>query len=350
MNRRLPISLTILPTYQCTAACHDCCFASNPGVKGRVSLENILKYIDQAAEMKTIELVVFSGGEAFLLGDDLDVAIRHANSKGLLTRIVTNAYWATSIETAQKRLSKLKEAGLTELNASTGDYHQEFVPIKNVINATIASLSLGMPMCIMVESREGRKFSKKNIYSDEKLALVLKDPAKKKIFHLVESPWIGNYDNESVKQSESVYLNRNNLQFRRGCDSVLANIVVTPYEKLGACCGLPREQIPELNVGSLKENTVQELYDEALGDFMKIWLFVEGPEHILAWAATKDPSIDWENKYSHQCDSCRALYHEPKIKKVIMKYYHEKIPDVMFRFSIIDKGRIMMAWSDRSRG
>jgi MoaA/NifB/PqqE/SkfB family radical SAM enzyme len=142
MDHRVINSLVILPTYRCSAACQDCCFGSNPRVKGEISYENIIKYIDEATQIKSISLLVFSGGEAFLLGDKLDNAIEYATNKGLRTRIVTNAYWAYDENAAFKRLKKLKDKGLTELNASTGDFHQQFVPIDRVINATIASLKL----------------------------------------------------------------------------------------------------------------------------------------------------------------------------------------------------------------
>jgi hypothetical protein len=41
---------------------------------------------------------------------------------------------------------------------------------------------------------------------------------------------------------------------------------------------------------------------------MKIWLFVDGPERILAWAAGKDPRIEWENRYAHHYHACLTLF------------------------------------------
>lgn len=343
VDHRLPLSLAILPTYRCSAACQDCCFGSNPFMKGEIPIENILDYIDQAAKIKTMRLIVFSGGEAFLLGKNLDRAVACAAQHGLFTRIVTNAYWATTEEVAYRRLTELKNAGLTELNASTGDYHQLYVPIKNVVNATLAALSINMPMCVMVESRMERTFTQKNLYSDERLTKALEDPKKRKNFKVIESPWMPNFHSEEIQQYQEQLLNRKTLPTRRGCKSVLENMVVTPYEKLGACCGLTREQIPELDLGNLREQSMEDLFEDAAEDFMKIWMFVEGPEHIFAWAAEKDSSIEWENKYAHQCDVCRAIYHDPKVRRVIKEHYQEKEADVLFRFSLIDKGNLEYA-------
>ena len=74
---------------------------------------------------------------------------------------------------------------------------------------------------------------------------------------------------------------RLNLHTKRGCDSVLNTLVVSPAEMLGAACGLTREQIPEMNVGSLRERSMWDLYIEANTDLLKMWLAVEGPERIL---------------------------------------------------------------------
>ena len=108
-------TITILPTYKCTAACQDCCFGSNPSIEGRIPQYKILHYIEEAAKIG-IKTVVFSGGESFILGKDLDEALWHATKNDLMTRVVTNGYWATTENNARKRLEDLQFAGLTELN------------------------------------------------------------------------------------------------------------------------------------------------------------------------------------------------------------------------------------------
>ena len=89
-----PQTLTILVTYQCTAACPQCCFECTPQIKGRIPTHKILNYIDAAHEsFPNLKLIVFSGGECFLLGDDLVTIVSHAHGKGLSVRCVTNGYW-----------------------------------------------------------------------------------------------------------------------------------------------------------------------------------------------------------------------------------------------------------------
>lgn len=69
---RGPATLTILPTYRCTAACEQCCFGSNPKLKERLSREEIFDAIEQAnTAFTTLRQVVFSGGECVMQGEDL---------------------------------------------------------------------------------------------------------------------------------------------------------------------------------------------------------------------------------------------------------------------------------------
>ena len=135
----LPHTITILCTYQCTAACKQCCFESSPRVKGRLSLKTILDRISEAkSSFPGLRLVVFSGGEAFILKEDLYAAIAHATSLGLMTRIVTNGSWGKTSISAAAAVEKLIAAGITEINISTGLDHLEWVPLESVANAALA--------------------------------------------------------------------------------------------------------------------------------------------------------------------------------------------------------------------
>ena len=336
--KKLPVpnTLTILPTYRCSAACKDCCFGSNPSIQGRIPQDRILKYIKDASMME-IKLIVFSGGEAFLLNEDLDEAISLASSLGMKTRIVSNGYWATSEEIALKRLRKLRDNGLNEINFSTGDFHLEFVPIEKVINGILAAFKLCMKCALMIELHGDRKFTQANIFKDSRLGTALENSINKELFKVLESPWMPIESNSKIsyKGHEEFLANKNNVHGRKRCLSILSNIIVDPYENFGCCCGLTRHLTPELNIGSLRSQSMQELFDEASEDFLKIWIFTDGPEKILSWAAEKDPTIDWENKYAHTCHACRALYSDPKVRSVIRENYEEKMVDVYFRYWLL---------------
>ena len=81
-----------------------------------------------------------------------------------------------------------------------------------------------------------------------------------------------------------------------------------------------------------------DLVEQSSYDFLKIWLFVEGPEKILAWAATKDPTIAWENLYAHNCDACRRLYTDLAVMRAIEHHYEEKYLEVLQKYALFMTG------------
>ncbi len=304
-----------------------------------MSQKQILSVINETVEVG-IRLLVFSGGECFLLGKDLETAISYATQLNLMTRCVTNGYWANSKESAKKRLKKLQNSGLTEINFSTGDNHQKFIHVKNIINGCLAALSLGMRVAVMVELHKNPKFTKNNLILDPDLERVLEDPEKRDLFHIVESPWMPNNLDSIVEQKDNILVNKPNVSSRERCTSILTTFAIDPYGNISCCCGLTRHNIPEMTIGTTKTHSLSDCIKSAFNDFLKIWLYTEGPEKILAWAANKDPSIKWENLYAHTCHSCLAIYHNNKVKRIIRKYHKEKIADVLFRYYMLTEMKI----------
>lgn len=331
---RGPNALCILPTYRCTAACANCCFGSHPWVEGRIDQETILRCIRETAAIGTVHLVAFSGGECFLLGDDLIEAIALANRLGFATRCVSNGYWATSLPVAMRFLSKFAAAGLSEINFSTGDNHAAFVPIDNIINGAIAASRLGVGLAIMVELCAERKVTRADILSNPRfLAHFGESPKNISVF---ESPWIPMDEGApDVSYDQEFLTTKKNVSSKRGCESILQTIVLTPQKVIKACCGITSDQIPELQLGNLETSSVGALFAPAYEDFLKVWIAVDGPERILEWCARHDPEIEWENRFAHQCHACQFLYSDGRVRDVLRKYYETMVADVLLRFTLL---------------
>jgi molybdenum cofactor biosynthesis enzyme MoaA len=325
-----PDSVTILGTYKCTAACENCCFDSNPFLTQRLDLADILAFIDEAARLPQCSLVVFSGGECFLLRDDLVTAVRHATNLGLRTRCVTNGFWAKRLPHGRRRLQALVEAGLCEINVSTGDFHQRWVDSETVVNAVSLAVELGLEKTVlMIELQKERRVTAAQLGADPRVRGLL-DTAEDR-FKILESPWMPMRYDEVIDQPAEAFLDHRNLHLRTGCRSILRTIVITPTKDVGFCCGLTREHIPELNV-AWDGTHLDGVLEPAGRDFMKIWLHVEGPERILAWAAGKDSRIEWEGRYAHHCHACLALFDDPVVRDVIRTHYRERVDDVLIRY------------------
>jgi len=201
-------------------------------------------------------------------------------------------------------------------------------------------------LALMIEERADSAVNLKSVMAAAESLPIVHGALTSGEIRVVVSPWMQfNSDGLEVPQRPELLANRMNLAAREPCMSILSTIVITPNEELGVCCGLPRESIPDLHAGSLKDHRLRDLLNKAGNDFLKLWIFVEGPEHILAWAAEKDSSIQWENRFAHNCDACRFLYSSPKVLDVIYNNYEEKIDDILGKFAFLQATRA--ARSDR---
>jgi hypothetical protein len=322
-------TLSVMPTYRCTAACKHCGTFSNPKDDNWLPGEDMLRAIDQAADAG-YKLVVFTGGEATLAAKNLLLGIERAAGHGLKTRLVTNAWWATDDGTAHATVARWKNAGLEELNASTGDQHRRFVAVENVIRALRAGLSLELVTAVMVELLANSEFTGETLRAHPLFQqLATEHPGAKLV--VLESPWMPMTPRVTSQYPAGLAVNRDNLASRTGCDTVLTTTTVQADGRIGACCGQGMRRIPELLVGRIDEMSIDEADRRAGDDFLKRWIRVEGPEKILAWAASIDPEIQWENMYAHRCQACMRLYRDPRVRRVIAEHHERKVGDVVFQ-------------------
>lgn len=319
-----PLILTISPTHKCTSSCENCCFGCNPQIDYIMDYHIVTKYIDEAiAEYPTIQILVLTGGECFLLGDDLVRIIHYATCKGLKTRVVTNCYWAKTYQSALNRLKPLVNAGLNEINFSTGDDHAKFVNPENIINAALASNELGIQtIVISVESPEDAGLT--SLYF--KNHPILGDFITKKQVGCIDASWI------SFKQEKETY--RLGLQSinRRPCDNIFKGIYINPYSQLLSCCGLTVEYNKYLKLGDLNHFKIGELYEKQFDDLFKLWLFLEGPmviyEKVMKYQ-NKPPK-----KLGHECAYCMELIRDQNNVGTISKLIREEIPELLFNYKI----------------
>ena len=314
-------SLSVMLTYACPAACKDCGTVSSPNDKNHVDLPTVLSAIDQAAGLQFAN-VVFTGGEATLRWDDLLASIRHAAGKGLKTRLVTNAHWATSPEESLKYVRLLIDAGLDELNFSTGDEHIRFIPLEHVAYATAAALTQPISVSVMIELRAERQVNKEKFLSHPVIQSLPAEVVGR--VNIFESPWMPLSPSRREQYPEGMAVDAKNVHVKKGCDSVLQTYVLAGDGRVAACCGLGMRLIKELNVGQARgEDFLARAVEDSESDFFKVLLHYRGPEKILAWAASKNPEIKWEGMYAHKCQACLRLYQDPAVREVVKQHYTE---------------------------
>lgn len=326
-------NLTLMLTYRCNAQCAECGSLSSPHDKNAITLETGIASIDWAKECG-LDQVVFTGGEPTLRWDDLVKCLRHASGLNMRARIVSNAQWATSREAAEKGVRELIDAGLNEINFSTGDEHVRFIPLEHILFAIEASLKADLTTVLMFELRAKPRVDEKDLMA--RLEALAPKEVMEKRFIFIRSPWMPLRPDNIAEYPDGIYANKNNVAQRTGCDSVLSNYVVQGTGKIAPCCGLGMRTVAELQIGDAVKiapgdtNPLATAITEAESDLFLYALHKIGPEKIVAWAAQKDPSIQWENMYAHRCQACMRIYRDLKVKQVIIDNIQELMAEMVY--------------------
>jgi MoaA/NifB/PqqE/SkfB family radical SAM enzyme len=141
-------SLHILLTYQCTLECDHCFVWGSPWQTGTITLSEIGFLLDQASSLGTVESIYFEGGEPFLFYPVLLAGVREAARQNFSVGIVTNAYWATSLNDALIWLQPLARL-ISDLSISSDLYHSNEPLSQQAGTARAAAEQLGIPVDII---------------------------------------------------------------------------------------------------------------------------------------------------------------------------------------------------------
>ena len=308
-------TLSLQPTQQCNAACEHCGTFSSPTTRTKLKKDVALDAIRQAADCNFTH-VAFSGGEPTLTGRWLLEAIALATALGLKTQIVTNGWWAKTRTAAERRLRNLVDAGLNEIDFSTGDQHAKYVPVERVVRGACISVEINLPATIIVELVQERTITKQVLEKSQEVSEIrAKFPDRQ--LNIFQSPWMSLDPSDVQSYPDGVLANRENLGSRGGCDDVIQTMTVSPDGMISACCGIGMRLIPELQLGSAYDVTFEEAVSNAENNPILWRLRNVGPEALLELASRKDASIVWENMYAHRCQACIRLFTDSAARRIL---------------------------------
>jgi MoaA/NifB/PqqE/SkfB family radical SAM enzyme len=135
--------LHILLTYQCTFECDHCFVWGSPWQSGTLSLEQISDVLKQAKDAN-VQWIYFEGGEPFLYYAILVKGVEMATRMGFRVGVVTNGYWARTLEDAIEWLKPL--TALEDLSVSSDLYHYSEMMSRQAQNVNDAAKKLGIPV------------------------------------------------------------------------------------------------------------------------------------------------------------------------------------------------------------
>jgi len=318
-------SITFITTYQCTAACRECCFESSPTLdSGKLTFEFMKGVMDEAiVALPNLRLVVFSGGECFMLKEQLFKAIEYATGRSLRTRCVTNGYWGKTPAAAARNARRLREAGIGEINISTGLEHQEWVPFQSVVNCAQALAAEGIFTLVTVE-KDTEESGCWNAAVEHPVVAALLESKPPKLKLMCNSWMPFHADAQPRKEQRS-------RGSDKGCDQLFSNLVITPYKMVSACCGLTYEHIPEMRLGSVGSKPLDAFVTDVADDFLKIWIHMDGPKEVVR-KVTGRSSNELMDATVHICQACAVLHQNAEFRKLLRERYHEFVPEVIGRF------------------
>ncbi len=126
--------LHILLTYRCILTCDHCFVWGGPTQTATLTVEQVRLILRQAYDLGTVEWIYFEGGEPFLYYPVLVRAVQLATSMGFRVGLVTNAFWASSVEDALTWLRPFAEM-VEDLSISSDNFHANAPHAKHALTA-----------------------------------------------------------------------------------------------------------------------------------------------------------------------------------------------------------------------
>jgi MoaA/NifB/PqqE/SkfB family radical SAM enzyme len=300
-----PSLFSVFLDYWCNFECKHCSVGSSPKTIMPMPREILEKAFAGLAQVPTARIVVFTGGEPTLRMEMLEEGIRMAKGRGLLARIVTNGWWASSPEKATEVVSRLRAAGLDEINTSYDDFHAPFMKFSRIVNLVRAALAVDLQIGMGVILDNDAKFDAAEVR--RRLAEGLEVPADALAgrVHILEdrpTPTGNGKDLDVSRMAE-------NDQALVGCPQIMSTVSLHPNGGVKACCGHAMFYAPDLTLGNLNDEGLPEILDRTGKNLLYWWIHMAGPKQILR-------ELGVEGNHPHMCHACNDLLTTHRAKLV----------------------------------
>ena len=300
----IPQLATFFISYQCNFTCEHCSISSSPNAKVAMSDELLVSIFEQIKKIPSFKVVVFTGGETTLEKEKLIKGLNFARENGLSSRVVTNAWWATTKDDADKFVKELVLAGLNEINTSFDDYHAQFISIDNIVRFVEASLNNNITPAVATVIDNYSKYNSKYIraYMAEKLNISPSELSKKMFFMESKPSFNGRGANfkSDVNRIPTCSV-MDEAKIGRGCSEVGRAISFHPDGTIKICCGHASRDVPDLNVGNLYSDSLETILGKIQSNIVFWLIYTLGPSGML-----EKLGVTKENYFS-PCDACYDL-------------------------------------------
>lgn len=152
---RFQTAIGLSVTTRCPIRCAHCIVEADRHRVEQMEVGEACALLDAAARshlrapgVARMDVVFITGGEPFFAPELLRALLSRAQANGLVTVVVTNAYWASNARVAIERLGSFP--GIDVLTVSTDRFHRAFVGLERIRHAVAGARALGIPFSVAV--------------------------------------------------------------------------------------------------------------------------------------------------------------------------------------------------------
>lgn len=290
--------LGVLAWNTCNARCAHC--GPESSIEDRTSNDHdrLLELIEEAGKIYGKDWCLsLSGGEIFLYYDKLLQYTELAHKHSGYTTLITNCFWATSVEKAIELLRPLAANDLRMLGVSADTFHAPYIPYARVRNALIAAKKLNIPAHIRsVATKSARLWE------------VLKNIEDGQIWftNFMEMPLIP--DGRGRELPESDLFLQDTMPTGR-CPA--ASLTIDPSGEAMTCCN-GAGKCSALKLGSVKEKSLSELEYRFASDPLIGYLRQKGPAGLREYMDEDCVQEIDGKKYVNECHLCLEIFSNEK--------------------------------------
>ncbi|WXG44192.1 MAG: radical SAM protein [Promethearchaeati archaeon SRVP18_Atabeyarchaeia-1] len=293
-------------TYKCTISCPHCIVEAGPHRKEEMDLDMALDWVKQASTFRNGHIVglALTGGEPFYDLEKLAKISEFANSLGFVVSVVTNGFWATTRDVAQKTIARLPAIQMISL--STDTYHRRAIPPQNVKNGIWAAKQLGRlyNIAVCTDNEENPEF--KEIINDLRANGEAENTRTAITYPVGRAQRYEGHLNFEIEAEPTV-----------GACTMASSPVVFPDGKVNACIG-PVLTLPSahpLFLGNLRIDRLNDILDRAEMNLFLQTIRVWGPQKLQSLLKEHGLGDLLPREYIKDCicDCCYKLLSDPRI-------------------------------------
>ena len=281
---------------QCNIRCGHCVAADESPETSKMDFDRAKDIIKEMARCN-VTGISFTAGEPLLFFDDICKLIQLCRENGIYSRIVTNGYWAKTLEHTDRVVSELMANGLSQLRLSYSRWHQQHINRENIVHAALSCQKHGLDYFISFVTN----FSKK----DDSFEQFLRDHRLK----FFPEPVIyfgraGEFDRKRVF-----------TDYRPNVCSM--NPYLSPELDMFACCDAANRfsKTHFLHLGNLRNDYIDALFRKRETHVLYYLIRTMGLTSLASYLGFKASEIV---KY-RKCELCEKLFNSKENLSILTK-------------------------------